>query len=307
MPTPPILISPSVLDADLSRLSEEVERIASADLVHLDIMDNHFVPNLTFGLPVVERLLQHTSMRADVHLMIENPDTWAPAYAEAGAASVTFHAEAAAAPVKLARELRAKGARAALALRPATGIEPYLDLLPEFDMILVMTVEPGFGGQSFIEGTLPKIRRTRAAIDELGADIWIQVDGGVSRATIAGRRLPGRTCSSRDLPSTARRTRLRRSRRCAHSPRTHESRDAPRRRPATTRRRHLRTGRRAGRATSAGSDPPDPGGALVRGRLADHPGARRPRHVHRRHPGAAGAEHAPGRHACGLGPLRLPR
>ena len=185
MPTPPILISPSVLDSDLGRLAEEVERIATADLVHLDVMDNHFVPNLTFGLPVVESVLRHTSMRADVHLMIENPDTWAPAYAEAGAASVTFHAEASAAPVKLARELRAKGARASLALRPATSAEPYLDLLAEFDMILVMTVEPGFGGQSFIEGTLPKIRRLRGAIDDLGADIWIQVDGGVSRDTIA--------------------------------------------------------------------------------------------------------------------------
>ncbi|WP_206673439.1 ribulose-phosphate 3-epimerase [Pseudactinotalea terrae] len=184
MPTPPILISPSVLDSDLSRLASEVERIASADLVHLDIMDNHFVPNLTFGLPVVESLLEHTSMRADVHLMIEDPDTWAPAYAEAGAASVTFHAEASRAPVKLARELRAKGARAAVALRPATAVEPFLDLLPELDMVLVMTVEPGFGGQSFIDGVLPKIERTRAAIDALGADIWIQVDGGVSRATV---------------------------------------------------------------------------------------------------------------------------
>jgi ribulose-phosphate 3-epimerase len=184
VPTPPILISPSVLDSDLSRLSEEVERITSADLVHLDIMDNHFVPNLTFGLPVVQRLLEHTSMRADVHLMIENPDTWAPAYAEAGAASVTFHAEASRAPVKLARELRAKGARAGIALRPATGVEPFLDLLPELDMVLVMTVEPGFGGQAFIDGVLPKVRRARAAIDELDADIWIQVDGGVTRETI---------------------------------------------------------------------------------------------------------------------------
>lgn len=181
---PPILISPSVLDSDLSRLAEEVERIGSADLVHLDIMDNHFVPNLTFGLPVVQRLLERTSMRADVHLMIENPDTWAPAYADAGAASVTFHAEASRAPVKLARELRAKGARAGVALRPATAVEPFLDLLPEIDMVLVMTVEPGFGGQTFIDGVLPKIQRTRAAIDALGADIWIQVDGGVSRDTI---------------------------------------------------------------------------------------------------------------------------
>lgn len=191
MPLPPVLISPSVLDSDLSLLANEVERISTADMVHLDVMDNHFVPNLTFGLPVVERLMARTSMPADVHLMIDDPDTWAPAYAEAGAASVTFHAEASRAPVRLARELRSQGARAALALRPATGIEPYLDLLPEFDMVLVMTVEPGFGGQSFIEGTLPKIRRTRAEIDRIGADIWIQVDGGVSRTTIAAPAAAG--------------------------------------------------------------------------------------------------------------------
>ncbi|TDE92507.1 ribulose-phosphate 3-epimerase [Occultella glacieicola] len=180
-----ILISPSVLNSDLSNLAGEVDRISAADYVHLDVMDNHFVPNLTFGLPVVTALLAHTSLPADVHLMIEDPDTWAPAFAEAGAKSVTFHAEASSAPVRLARELRKLGARAAIALKPATGIEPYLDLLPEFDMVLVMTVEPGFGGQSFIEGTLPKIRRTRDAITSLGADIWVQVDGGVSRSTIA--------------------------------------------------------------------------------------------------------------------------
>ncbi len=183
--TAPILISPSVLNADLANLTGEIGRIASADYVHLDVMDNHFVPNMTFGLPVVERILATTAVPADVHLMIDDPDTWAPAYAEAGAASVTFHAEAARAPVRLARELRAKGARASLALRPATGIENYLDLLPEFDMVLAMTVEPGFGGQSFITGTLPKIRRTRDAITRSGADVWIQVDGGVSRETIA--------------------------------------------------------------------------------------------------------------------------
>jgi len=179
-----ILISPSVLNSDLSNLAGEVGRIGAADYVHLDVMDNHFVPNLTFGLPVVEKVIASTGLPADVHLMIEDPDTWAPAYAEAGAASVTFHAEASTAPVRLARELRRLGARAAIALRPATGVEAYLDLLQEFDMVLVMTVEPGFGGQSFITGTLPKIRRTRDAITALGRDIWVQVDGGVSRDTI---------------------------------------------------------------------------------------------------------------------------
>ncbi|SEE07528.1 ribulose-phosphate 3-epimerase [Ruania alba] len=185
VPDVPILISPSVLNADLANLTDEIGRITHADYVHLDVMDNHFVPNMTFGLPVVERILATTDVPADVHLMIDHPDEWAPAYAEAGAASVTFHAEASNAPVRLARELRAKGARASIALRPATGVEGYLDLLDEFDMVLVMTVEPGFGGQSLITGTLPKIRRTREAITALGRDIWVQVDGGISRDTIA--------------------------------------------------------------------------------------------------------------------------
>ena len=179
-----ILISPSVLNADLSALAKEIDRIGDADYVHLDVMDSHFVPNLTFGLPVIERIIATSSRPADVHLMIDDPDRWAPAYAEAGAASVTFHAEASSAPIRLARQLRSHGARAAIALRPATPVEAYLDHLEEFDMVLVMTVEPGFGGQSFLTGTLPKIRRTRDAITSLGADIWVQVDGGVSRDTI---------------------------------------------------------------------------------------------------------------------------
>jgi ribulose-phosphate 3-epimerase len=179
-----IVISPSILNSDFSDVRGELAKIAGADFAHVDVMDNHFVPNLTLGLPVVEAILRVTPVPVDAHLMIEAPDRWAPAYAEAGCASVTFHAEAATAPVKLARELRAQGARAGLALRPATAIEPYLDLLPEFDMILVMTVEPGFGGQSFIDGTLPKISRTRKAIQDAGLDVWVQVDGGVSRSTI---------------------------------------------------------------------------------------------------------------------------
>ncbi|MGC0250746.1 ribulose-phosphate 3-epimerase [Pseudactinotalea sp. Z1748] len=180
-----ILISPSVLNADLSRLTEEVERISAADFVHLDVMDSHFVPNLTFGLPVVRALLEHVSTPADVHLMIEDPDTWAPQFAEAGAASVTFHAEASVAPIRLARRLREAGARAGIALKPDTPVEPYLDLLGEFDMVLVMTVEPGFGGQPFLSSMLPKITRARRAIEQAGLDVWVQVDGGVSRDTIA--------------------------------------------------------------------------------------------------------------------------
>jgi ribulose-phosphate 3-epimerase len=179
-----VQISPSVLSADFSRLAHELARIADADWAHVDVMDSHFVPNLTLGLPVVESLTKVTPVPIDCHLMIENPDRWAPGYAEAGAGSVTFHVEAAQAPVRLARELRSLGARAGLGLRPATPVEPLLDLLPEFDMILIMTVEPGFGGQPFLDVCLPKVRRTREAVRASGLDVWVQVDGGVSSATI---------------------------------------------------------------------------------------------------------------------------
>jgi ribulose-phosphate 3-epimerase len=175
---------PSILSADFANLQTAIESVSSSDAVHVDVMDNHFVPNLTLGLPVVESIRKITDMMLDVHLMIEQPDRWAPAYAEVGADSVTFHVEAAAAPVRLARELRSRGARAAMALKPATPIEPYEDLLPELDMVLIMTVEPGFGGQSFLDLCLPKIARTRAMLDKLGGDIWLQIDGGVSVETI---------------------------------------------------------------------------------------------------------------------------
>ena len=177
-------INPSILSADFARLAEEAEAVSGADWLHVDVMDNHFVPNLTLGVPVVESLRKATGTPLDLHLMIEDPDRWAPAYVEAGAGSVTFHAEAAAAPVRLAREIRAQGARAAMALKPATPVEPYEDLLPELDMLLVMTVEPGFGGQAFLDIMLPKIRRTRALISRHGLDLWLQVDGGVSAETI---------------------------------------------------------------------------------------------------------------------------
>jgi ribulose-phosphate 3-epimerase len=147
-------------------------------------MDNHFVPNLTLGLPAVESLLKHTSLPIDCHLMIEDPDRWAPGYAEAGARNVTFHAEAAHAPIRLARALRAAGARAGLALKPATPIEPYADLLPEIDMVLVMTVEPGFGGQPFLDVALPKVRRARELVRDGEHAVWVQVDGGVDEETI---------------------------------------------------------------------------------------------------------------------------
>ncbi len=177
-------INPSILAADFANLERELGRIATADLVHVDIMDNHFVPNLTFGLPMVERLQQVSPIPLDVHLMIDDPDRWAPGYAETGAASVTFHAEAAADPVALARRLRAIGARAGIALKPGTEADDVLEVLHEFDQVLVMTVEPGFGGQSFMPETMPKLRRVADAVAAAGLDVWLQVDGGIAADTI---------------------------------------------------------------------------------------------------------------------------
>ncbi len=176
---------PSLLSADFANLESEIAAVSSADGIHVDVMDYRFVPNLTLGLPVVESIRKSTDQLLDIHLMIEEPDRWAPAYAEAGAESVTFHVEAADAPVRLARELRARGARAGMALRPATPIEPYADLIGELDLILIMTVEPGFGGQKFLDVMLPKLRRTRALLDASGAEVWLEVDGGISEDTIA--------------------------------------------------------------------------------------------------------------------------
>jgi len=184
MSTRACAIHPSILSADFMNLESELKAISTADAVHVDVMDNHFVPNLTLGLPLVQGVQRVSPIPLDVHLMIEDPDRWAPAYAQAGAASVTFHAEAAVAPVKLARELRSIGSRSAMALRPVTALEPYLDMLPELDMLLLMTVEPGFGGQAFLDLVLPKIRRARAAIDASGASVALQIDGGVTADTI---------------------------------------------------------------------------------------------------------------------------
>jgi ribulose-phosphate 3-epimerase len=185
MPEPHLQISPSILAADFANLERELQRIADADWAHVDVMDNHFVPNLTLGQPVVEALARVSPVPLDCHLMIADPDRWAPGYAEAGARSVTFHIEAAADPVATARAIRAAGARAAFAVKPGTPFQPYEELLAEVDMVLVMTVEPGFGGQSFMTDQLAKVRAVREAVRRRGGEIWVQVDGGVAQDTIA--------------------------------------------------------------------------------------------------------------------------
>lgn len=178
-------IHPSILNANLAGLDDEIRRIPSSAGIHIDVMDNHFVPNLTLGLPVVECLRNnHRDAFLDIHLMIENADVHAPAYAELGCESVTFHLEASNAPIRTARQIRSLGSRASIGLRPQTPIEPLADIITEFDMVLIMTVDPGFGGQSFIEGMLPKIARTREIAKKAGQEIWIQVDGGVAESTI---------------------------------------------------------------------------------------------------------------------------
>lgn len=177
-------INPSILSADFVNFERDFNTISSADLIHVDVMDNNFVPNLTFGLPMVSRMQEITPLPLDVHLMLANADQWAPGYAECGAFSVTFHAEASQAPVELARKLRSIGARAGIAIKPNTPIDPYLELLAEFDQLLVMTVEPGFGGQSLIESTLAKVAQARRRIDSEKLDIWLQVDGGITEQNI---------------------------------------------------------------------------------------------------------------------------
>ncbi len=177
-------INPSILSADFVNFERDFGTIANCDLIHVDVMDNNFVPNLTFGLPMVARMQQITPKPLDIHLMIANVDKWAPGYAESGAFSVTFHAEASDNPVALARTLRAIGARAGVAIKPGTNVEPFLEVLHEFDQLLVMTVEPGFGGQSLIEDTLAKVSKARRKIDAEKLDIWLQVDGGIDETNI---------------------------------------------------------------------------------------------------------------------------
>lgn len=193
------MIAPSILSADFARLADEAAAVAppggdGAEWLHVDVMDAHFVPNLTLGLPVVESLLKATDVPLDCHLMIESPGRWAPPYAEAGAHNVTFHAEATDDPVGVARDIRAAGGKAGLSVKPGTPIEPYLEMLKHFDTLLVMSVEPGFGGQSFMPEVLSKARAVRGLVDSGDLSLLVEIDGGVNAASVEQAAEAGVDC-----------------------------------------------------------------------------------------------------------------
>jgi ribulose-phosphate 3-epimerase len=188
------MIAPSILSADFARLADELAAVPTSDWIHVDVMDNHFVPNLTLGLPVVKSLLKVTDIPIDCHLMIEDPDRWAIGYAEAGAYNVTVHVEAANDPVELAKDLRAAGSKAGLSIKPGTPLEPYVDVLKHYDTLLVMSVEPGFGGQKFMADVLEKVRTARNLVDTGHLKLLVEIDGGINADTIEQAAQAGVDC-----------------------------------------------------------------------------------------------------------------
>jgi ribulose-phosphate 3-epimerase len=179
-----VRIAPSILSADFANLESELATISHADLIHVDVMDGHFVPNLTLGVPIVKRIAEVTNVPLDVHLMIEVPEKWVNQYAEY-AGSVTFHYEAATDPKLVISEIRKAGAKAAMSIKPGTSFSEVAELVEHLDMLLVMTVEPGFGGQSLIKSAVPKVTEAFEYANGRGLELSIQVDGGVTADNIA--------------------------------------------------------------------------------------------------------------------------
>lgn len=180
-----VRITPSILNADFSRLNEEIARVSEvSDLIHLDIMDNIFVPNFTFNFERAAEIIRECPIPVDSHLMVVEPEKAAPAFAEMGSASVTYHHEAAQNHNQIIKDVHSHGARVGVALKPATQLSEIEFLIGNVDMILIMTVEPGFGGQSFMADMMEKVRQARAALGKNERGVWLQVDGGISPSTI---------------------------------------------------------------------------------------------------------------------------
>lgn len=179
-----VRINPSVLAADFVNMEAALQSISTADAVHVDVMDYHFVPNLTFGPQMVGRIHDVSPVPLDVHLMIDNPERWAVDFAATGAECVTFHVEATDDPLAVIEALEQAGSKTGISVKPGTPIEPYLDFVERVDQVLIMTVEPGFGGQSFMDSVLGKVSAVAARAAKSGREIWIQVDGGVGPGTI---------------------------------------------------------------------------------------------------------------------------
>jgi ribulose-phosphate 3-epimerase len=188
-----VILAPSLLSADFSRLADEIARCEAggADWLHIDVMDGHFVPNLTFGLKVLDACRACSTLPMDVHLMVERPEQYFDDYAKAGAAVLTIHAEAAPHLHRQVHRIKELGVKAGVALNPATPLSAIEEILPDLDLVLIMTVNPGFGGQRFIEHTVGKVTRTAAMLHAIGSRARLEVDGGIGRATIGRVRAAG--------------------------------------------------------------------------------------------------------------------